>query len=167
MKLSSIILFSAVGASNAFSVSNKNSPQKVVQKLTGGVVGLATALTISTNAASASLPMEYQPASFSSITLSKEIGDPFALPSYSESIKNKNIEIDLESVNKKIQDDAAARRDDKNVNAEANQRSIDIRKEEEEEEKRMARMREYAKREREEAIQREKAEIAANRWNTF
>jgi hypothetical protein len=57
-----------------------------------------------------------------------------------ESIKNKNIEIDLESVNKKIQDDAAARRDDKNVNTEANQRSIDIRKEGEEEEKRMARI---------------------------
>lgn len=88
---------------------------------------------------------------------SQEIGDPFVPPSYSESIKNKNIEIDLESVNKKIQDDAAARRDDKNVNTEANQRSIDIRKEEEEEEKRMARMREYAQREREEAIQREKS----------
>jgi uncharacterized Zn finger protein len=42
-----------------------------------------------------------------------------------------------------------------------------LRKEEEEEEKRLQRMKEYARKEREEAIKREKAEIAANRWNTF
>lgn len=75
--------------------------------------------------------------------------------------------MDLEAVNKKIMEEAARKRDDTNVDKENTQRFIDLRKEEEEEEKRLQKMRDYAKKEREEAIRREKEEIAANRWNTF
>ncbi len=75
--------------------------------------------------------------------------------------------MDLESVNKKILDDAAAKRDDRNVNRENNERYIELKREEAEEEARMIRLKEMAKREREERIAREKAETKANRWNTF
>lgn len=78
-----------------------------------------------------------------------------------------NIEVDLDPVNKKILDDAKAKREDKNVNKENNQAAINLRKEEQEEEERLERMREYARRERLEAIEREKAETKANRWKTF
>lgn len=93
--------------------------------------------------------------------------DPFALPSYSDAIKNKSVEMNLEQVNQKILDDAAAKRDDRNVNKENNDRYIQLKMEEAEEEKRLERMRELAKREREERIAAEKAETKANRWNTF
>ena len=64
-------------------------------------------------------------------------------------------------------DKAAAKRDDKNVNAANNAERIALKKMEAEEELRLERMREYAKQEREAAIAREKAETKANRWNTF
>jgi len=99
--------------------------------------------------------------------LLSDASDPFALPSYSESIKNKNLELDLESINKATQDKAAAKRFDPSVDRENNEKFIDLRKEEKEEEARMERMRDYAKRERLEAIEKEKAETKANRWNTF
>jgi len=89
------------------------------------------------------------------------------MPSYDGSIKNIKIEIDLDSVNNKIQADARAKREDKSVDKENNQASIDLRREEQEEDKRMEKMREYAKRERTEAIERERAESKANRWSTF
>ncbi len=94
-------------------------------------------------------------------------GDPFSLPSYSEAVKNKSVDMNLEEVNKKIMDDAAAKRDDRKVDQENNQRFIALRQEEAEEEKRLERMRELAKKEREERIAKEKAETKANRWNTF
>ena len=93
--------------------------------------------------------------------------DPFALPSYSEAVKNKSVDMNLEDVNKKIQDDAAAKRDDRNVNKVNNEAYIALKAEEAEEEKRMIRLKEMAKREREERIAAEKAETKANRWNTF
>ena len=75
--------------------------------------------------------------------------------------------MNLDDVNKKIMDDAAARRDDRNVNKQNNDAYIQLKAEEAEEEKRLIRMREFAKKEREERIAQEKAETKANRWNTF
>ena len=49
------------------------------------------------------------------------------MPSYDGSIKNIKIEIDLDSVNNKIQADARAKREDKSVDKENNQASIDLR----------------------------------------
>ncbi len=174
MKLSTILAFTAIGSASAFSVSNKQaSIPKHAQKIASVAATIATTLTISANVATAS------PADLSnidstfdqqgtSIMLSRgEASDPFAMPSYDGSTKNVLIEIDLDSVNKKILEDAKAKREDKNVNKENNQAAIDLRKEEQEEEKRLERMREYAKRERLEAIEKEKAETKANRWNTF
>ena len=103
----------------------------------------------------------------SSAASSSTISDPFALPSYSDAIKNKSVEMNLEEVNKKILDDAASKRDDSMVNKEGNDRYIQLKMEEAEEEKRLERMRELARREREERIAAEKAETKANRWNTF
>lgn len=90
-----------------------------------------------------------------------------ALPSYEALKKNTLMEIDVDSVNQKTMRAAQAVRDDKNVDKENNQRSIELRKEEDEENKRMIRMKEYAKQEREEQLKKDKAETAANRWNTF
>jgi len=176
MKISTILLLSAASSSSAFSVSQKQQTiSKPVQKIASAAATIATTLAISANVATASsldinsnFDLNQISSSSTSILVSStSAGDPFALPSYSESVKNKNIEIDLESVNKKILDDAASKRDDKNVNKENNAAAIDLRREEQEEEKRLERMREYAKRERQEAIEREKAETRANRWNTF
>ena len=94
-------------------------------------------------------------------------GDPFALPSYSDAVKNKSVDMNLDEVNKKILDDAAAKRDDRNVDKVNNERYIQLKQEEAEEEKRLERMRAYAQQEREERIAKEKAETKANRWNTF
>ena len=177
MKVTGIIAILSVGSTAAFSVSNQQqSISKHVQKISSAAATLATALTISANVATAApaptdmnTNMNMNMDQGSSILLSSrgDSTDPFSLPSYDDSIKKGVIEVDLDSVNSKILEDAKAKRDDKNVNREANTRSIELRKEEEEENKRMERMREFAKRERLEAIEREKAETKANRWNTF
>lgn len=175
MKVTGIIAILSVGSTAAFSVSNQQqSIAKHVQKISSAAATLATALTISANVATAApaptdMNTNMNMDQGSSILLSSrgDSTDPFSLPSYDDSIKKGVIEVDLDSVNSKILEDAKAKRDDKNVNKEANARSIELRKEEEEENKRMERMREFAKRERLEAIEREKAETKANRWNTF
>lgn len=175
MKVTGIIAILSVGSTAAFSVSNQQqSISKHVQKISSAAATLATALTISANVATAApaptdMNTNMNMDQGSSILLSSrgDSTDPFSLPSYDDSIKKGVIEVDLDSVNSKILEDAKAKRDDKNVNKEANARSIELRKEEEEENKRMERMREFAKRERLEAIEREKAETKANRWNTF
>mmetsp|Transcript_27301 Transcript_27301/g.40441 ORF Transcript_27301/g.40441 Transcript_27301/m.40441 type:complete len:172 (-) Transcript_27301:89-604(-) len=171
MKVSTIIALSSIGFSGAFSVSNTKAPS-AVQKIAGAAATIAATLTLSANVATASIPAtenDFISTSGSStiIISSKDIGDPFALPSYSDSIKNVIGTIDVDSVNKKTMDEAKALREDKSVDQENNQRNIELRKQEEEEDKRMLRMKEYAKQEREEQIKREKAETAANRWNTF
>mmetsp|Transcript_6815 Transcript_6815/g.8493 ORF Transcript_6815/g.8493 Transcript_6815/m.8493 type:complete len:189 (+) Transcript_6815:158-724(+) len=119
---------------------------------------LQNAFTATTAAAT----LTFLPQSSSAVS-----SDPFALPSYSDAVSNKAIEMNLESVNKKILEEAAAKRDDRNVNKENNERFIELKKEEAEEEARMIRLKELAKREREERIAKEKAETKANRWNTF
>jgi hypothetical protein len=175
MKTSIILALSAIGSASAFSVSNKQqSIPKHAQKIASVAATIVTALTISANVATASptdinMNMENNfHQQTSSILLSRgEASDPFAMPSYDGSIKNIKIEIDLDSVNNKIQADARAKREDKSVDKENNQASIDLRREEQEEDKRMEKMREYAKRERTEAIERERAESKANRWSTF
>lgn len=101
------------------------------------------------------------------IISAKDTGDPFALPSYTDLSKNVVGSWDVDSVNKKTMDEANAARFDKSVNKESNDRDIELRRQEEEEDKRMLRMKEYARQEREESLKREKAETRANRWNTF
>jgi hypothetical protein len=178
MKISTIIALSTISASSAFSVSknnnsNQNHHPSVVQKIAGAAATIATALTISANAATASMPVSSIQTDFistsasTSILLSKDMGDPMTLPSYDTLKKNSVAEFDVESVNKKTMQQSRAMRDDKNVNKENNQRYIELRKDEDEEDKRMTRMKEYAKQEREEQLKKEKAESAANRWNTF
>lgn len=174
MKLSTILAITAIGSASAFSVSNKQaSIPKQAQKIASVAATIATTLTISANVATASpadlsnIDSTFDQQGTSIMLSSGDASDPFAMPSYDGSKKNVLIEIDLDSINKKIQDDAKAKREDKNVNKENNQAAIDLRKEEQEEEKRLERMREYAKRERLEAIEKEKAETKANRWNTF
>lgn len=103
----------------------------------------------------------------SSSASSSVSSDPFTLPSYSDAVSNKTIDLKLEDINKKILDDAAAKRDDPNVDKENNLRMIELKQEEAEEERRLARMKALAQKEREERIAREKAEAKANRWNTF
>ena len=171
MKISAVLALSTFASTGAFSVSPKASGNvsvpKPVQQLGTAASTLIATLTIASSAATATpadLNMDF-PTTSSTIVLSGV--DPFAMPSYAEATKNKNIEVDLESINKEIMDKAAAARDSKEVNKENNQSYIDLRKAEKEEEARMQALRERAKQERLEAIAKEKAETKANRWNTF
>mmetsp|Transcript_17184 Transcript_17184/g.20996 ORF Transcript_17184/g.20996 Transcript_17184/m.20996 type:complete len:156 (+) Transcript_17184:200-667(+) len=155
MKSQSIIILLTTLASSvsAFSVTPKNGPtvpteSTRLQFLQKVATAAASTLTI--------LPQK-----------SAASSDPFALPSYSDAVSNKAIELDLGSVNKKILDDAATRRDDRNVDKANNDRFIELKNLEAEEEVRLNRMREFAKKEREERIAQEKAEAKANRWSTF
>mmetsp|Transcript_321 Transcript_321/g.336 ORF Transcript_321/g.336 Transcript_321/m.336 type:complete len:156 (-) Transcript_321:454-921(-) len=155
MKSQSIIILLTTLASSvsAFSVNPKNGPtvpteSTRLQFLQKVATAAASTLTI--------LPQK-----------SAASSDPFALPSYSDAVSNKAIELDLGSVNKKILDDAATRRDDRNVDKANNDRFIELKNLEAEEEVRLNRMREFAKKEREERIAQEKAEAKANRWSTF
>ena len=169
MKVSTIIALSTIGVSGAFSVSNKRSQ---VQKIAGAAATIAATLTISANIATASIPATENnlistSESSTMIISAKDIGDPFALPSYTDLSKNVVGSWDVDSVNKKTMDEAKAAREDRSVNKESNDRDIELRRQEEEEDKRMLRMKEYARQEREESLKREKAETRANRWNTF
>jgi hypothetical protein len=159
MNLVKTILISSLTVSStaAFSTSN-NTPPSPVKAESSRLQFLQTAFT----AATAATTLTFIPQSASAAS-----SDPFALPSYSDAIKNKSVDLNLEDVNKKIINDAAAKRDDSSVNRENNLRYIELKAEEAEEEKRMIRMKELAKREREERIAQEKAETKANRWNTF
>jgi hypothetical protein len=172
MKVSTfIICLSSIAVSGAFSVSNKRTQ---VQKIAGAAATIAATLTISANIATASIPTTENKFNFISssesstmIISAKDTGDPFALPSYTDLSKNVVGSWDVDSVNKKTMDEANAARFDKSVNKESNDRDIELRRQEEEEDKRMLRMKEYARQEREESLKREKAETRANRWNTF
>lgn len=162
----SIIVTSfAVQSANAFSTPRNNNNNNNIPRSTTSQTSIVETTRIQflqqAFTAAGILTFIPQPSSASSS------GDPFALPSYSDAVSNKAIDMKLEDVNKKILDDAAARRDDRNVDKENNQRFIQLKQEEAEEEKRLERMKELAKREREERIAREKEETKANRWNTF
>lgn len=187
MKLSGLILIAAATSTEAFSLQSTKSMQlrdantkaevlatttKAATIAASFFAGMSVAAGVAfadTSTTQLNDPtMSFAPSSSSSTTLiSTSSTDPFQLPSYESSIKNKAIEIDLEAVNKDILDKAAARRDDKNVDAANNAERIALKKMEAEEEVRLTRMREYAKQEREDAIAKEKAETKANRWNTF
>jgi hypothetical protein len=93
--------------------------------------------------------------------------DPFAMPKYEEASQNKNLDLKLELTNKATLDKAAAKREDKNIDKENNQRFQELKKLEAEEDARLLRMKKYAEEERLQKIEKEKAEIRANKWNTF
>jgi hypothetical protein len=145
---------------NPSQISAARSETRLYNQESSRLEFLRQAFTIGTVTTGALL-LDTQPSSAASTS------DPFALPSYSDAVRNKAVEMNLDDVNKKIMDDAAARRDDRNVNKQNNDAYIQLKAEEAEEEKRLIRMREFAKKEREERIAQEKAETKANRWNTF
>ena len=182
MKLSGLLLIVVSSSTEAFSLQSTKSIQlpneNIKAELSTATTKVATVaatffagMSVAAGVAFADTQihepsMSFSPSS-STTLISASASDPFALPSYESATKNKAIEIDLEAVNKDILDKAAARRDDKNVDAANNAERIALKKMEAEEEVRLTRMREYAKQEREAAIAKEKAETKANRWNTF
>lgn len=152
-----------LSSTNAFNITPTSSSSSN-KELTTRTQFLKNAFTAAGTATAVAFIPQSSSASSSSSSISS---DPFALPSYSDAVGNKTIDLKLEDINKKILDDAAAKRDDPNVDKENNLRMIELKQEEAEEERRLARMKALAQQEREERIAREKAEAKANRWNTF
>lgn len=155
-------------ATDAFSVS------KSLQDFTKAATAMATSLTIASSVAIASpanmdiyqnIPMESASVTNNVILLADV--DPFALPKYEEASQNKSLDLKLELTNKATLDKAAAKREDRNIDKENNQRFQDLKKLEAEEDARLLRMKKYAEEERLQKIEKEKAEIRANKWNTF
>lgn len=170
MKFSSILIASMMAsACNAFSVS------KSLKDLTKAATAMATSLTIASSVAMAS-PVDvnsnkdFTMGSLTTVTNSAILladSDPFAMPKYEEASQNKNLDLKLELTNKATLDKAAAKREDKNIDKENNQRFQELKKLEAEEDARLLRMKKYAEEERLQKIEKEKAEIRANKWNTF
>lgn len=172
MKISSAFAFviSIVASCDAFSVSSKS--YKTMQDLTKVVTTMATTFTIAASVATASPTIIDSGSAMndslmvkSSIVVSSV--DPFAMPKYEEASQNKSLDMRLDLTNQAALEKAAAKRDDKNIDKENNQRFQELKRLEAEEDARLMRMKKYAEQERLEKIEREKAEIRANKWNTF
>jgi hypothetical protein len=168
MKFSTILISACMAsACDAFSVS------KSLKDFTKAATAVATSLTVASSIAMASPvdTMDFHKSSMESMIVSNSVilsdADPFAMPKYEEASQNKSLDLKLELTNKATLDKAAAKREDKNIEKENNQRFQDLKRLEAEEDARLLRMKKYAEEERLQKIEREKAEIRANKWNTF
>lgn len=163
-----IVLISVFASCEAFTVSSKSF--KTIQDLTKVATATVTILTIAASVANASPTYESSDQIIhllinTSVVVSSV--DPFAMPKYEEASQNKSLDMRLDLTNQATLEKAAAKREDKNIDKENNQRFQELKRLEAEEDARLLRMKKYAEQERLDKIEREKAEIRANKWNTF